>query len=170
MNECVLNSNTWLSSLQSPEEVSWWSEFAKCCRNAKLCLTVVPFTKWRNLLRTHTFTDNTLLQVTEPSGWLRVKVGHCPVSSREMLLWRKSFKTTNYPLWILTLWLTYVCITFKSNVRWSWWYFYCKPVLQNLFCLYSDIIKISIHTPPSKDSDNFVLVATFPEILYSALC
>ena len=109
MNECVLNSNKWLSSLQSPEEVSWWSRFVKCCRNAKLCLTVVPITKSGILFQRHTFTDNILLQVTEPSEWLRVKVGHCPVFSRDMLLWRKSFKTTKYPLCILTFWLTYVC-------------------------------------------------------------
>ena len=143
MYECVLNSNKWLSSLQSSEEESWWSQFIKCCRSAKICLTVVLFTKSRIQFRRHTFTGNTLQQVTEPSGWLNVKLGHFSVLSKEMLLWRKRFKTSKYPLCILTFWLTYVYITFNSNVRWSWGYFYSNPILQNFFCLYSDIIKMS---------------------------
>jgi len=144
MNECVSYSNKWISPLPSPETVSWWPQFTKCSRSAKICFTVVLFTKSRTQFQRHTFTDNTLQQVTEPSEWLSVKVGHFSVLSREMLLWRKSFKTSKYPLFILTFWLTYVHITFKSNVRWSSGYFYCKPILQNFICLYSDIINMSI--------------------------
>jgi len=103
----ALTLQKWVSSIWLSDDLSWWLDSEVLRKFRKLSFTLVPLAKARVLCWSHTFTDNTLRRMHEPSGWMW-KSGSLFSFAWEMLFLTKSSQIRKYSLCILTFWLTYV--------------------------------------------------------------